>query len=163
MNDPQIMSATQSVYLKKIKNDRKSTWIFRILILLVFLAVWEFSARFHIIDSFIFSSPGLIAQTMWHMILDKTLFLHTGITLWETLVSFFSCDFFISRNRRPSLAVSKALRHFRTLSCGSKQPSEIRSCASFDRMAWKQHADYHRSRCLGGNLWCCYQPLHRLL
>lgn len=93
MNDPQIMSATQSVYLKKIKNDRKSTWIFRILILLVFLAVWEFSARFHIIDSFIFSSPGLIAQTMWHMILDKTLFLHTGITLWETLVSFFLVTF----------------------------------------------------------------------
>ena len=41
-----------------------------------------------IIDSFIFSSPSKIALCFWGMVLDKSIFLHIGVTLYETIVSF---------------------------------------------------------------------------
>ena len=40
------------------------------------------------IDSFVFGSPSKIARCFWNMVLDKTIFFHLGITLYETLLSF---------------------------------------------------------------------------
>ena len=60
----------------------------RILLFLGFLILWEISARFGWIDSFIFSSPSEIWITFLKMLKDQSLFTHIGITLAETLVSF---------------------------------------------------------------------------
>lgn len=65
----------------------------RILILALFLLLWEITAQFGIIDSFIFSSPSKIALCFWSMVLDKSIFLHIGVTLYETLVSFLLVTF----------------------------------------------------------------------
>ena len=48
----------------------------------------SFLCRLSWIDRFIFSSPSLILNCLWSMVLDGSLFLHTGVTLGETLLSF---------------------------------------------------------------------------
>ena len=70
------------------KEQLKFVKISRILILFSFLFLWEFSANVEWIDSFIFSSPSKIALCFWGMVLDKTIFLHVGVTLYETIISF---------------------------------------------------------------------------
>ena len=82
-------SNAQKAYLLRQKRDRQLVFAARILIFLGFLALWEISARLGWIDSFIFSSPRQIAKTFRDMCLDHSLFSHIGITLTETLLSFF--------------------------------------------------------------------------
>ena len=86
MND---LSKEQQKYLLCLKKHKRSVRVSRILILLSFLFLWEFTANVGIIDSFIFSSPSKIALCFWGMVLDKSIFLHIGITLYETIISFF--------------------------------------------------------------------------
>ena len=71
--------------------QKKHFWIVRIsrfLILVAFLLSWELTSRFGIIDSFIFSSPSKVVLCFWSMVLDQSIFLHIGVTLYETLFSF---------------------------------------------------------------------------
>ena len=82
------LSAGQKKYLLQHKKHQRIVCVSRILILLSFLFIWEFTANVGIIDSFIFSSPSKIALCFWGMVLDKSIFLHIGVTLYETIVSF---------------------------------------------------------------------------
>ncbi len=82
------LSKSQLQYLKKHQKHKRIVRISRILILLSFLFIWEFTANVGIIDSFIFSSPSKIATCFWEMTLDKSIFLHIGVTLYETILSF---------------------------------------------------------------------------
>ncbi len=82
------ISIGQQSYLAGLKKHQRIVRVSRILILFTFLFLWEFTANTGLIDSFIFSSPSKIALCFWGMILDKSIFLHIGITLYETIVSF---------------------------------------------------------------------------
>ena len=82
------LSAGQKNYLYQQRKHKRIVSISRILILLSFLFIWEFTANVGIIDSFIFSSPSKIALCFWNMVEDKSIFLHIGVTLYETIVSF---------------------------------------------------------------------------
>ena len=70
------ISRTHADYLRTIRRHKHIVHISRILILLSFLFIWEFTANIGIIDSFIFSSPSKIALCFWNMVLDKSIFLH---------------------------------------------------------------------------------------
>ncbi len=59
------------------------------MLLVLLLALWELAAQFFWIDSFIFSSPTAIFCYFCSMARDGSLFIHTGITLLETVISFF--------------------------------------------------------------------------
>lgn len=83
------LSSGQEDYLRQHRKHRRIVCISRILILLSFLFIWEFTANVGIIDSFIFSSPSRIALCFRDMASDGSIFLHIGITLYETLISFF--------------------------------------------------------------------------
>ena len=61
------------------------------MLFVLFPSLWELTASLGIFNRFIFSSPSQIFFCLFHMFLDKSLFLHTGITLAETLLSFFFC------------------------------------------------------------------------
>ena len=61
---------------------------YRILIFLIFLALWEISANLGWIDAFFFASPSRVVLCFIDMTINKSLFMHIGITLLETLVSF---------------------------------------------------------------------------
>ena len=82
------LSRGQLQYLNAYRRGLRIIRISRILIFLSFLFIWEFTANVGIIDSFIFSSPSRIALCFWEMILDETIFLHMGVTLYETILSF---------------------------------------------------------------------------
>lgn len=82
------LSAGQQHYLNQQLRHRRIVSVSRIFILLSFLFLWEFTANVGIIDSFIFSSPSKIALCFWSMALDRSIFLHIGVTLYETLISF---------------------------------------------------------------------------
>ena len=81
-------SPSQILYLKKLKLHHQFVIFFRIFILVFFLVFWELGTRNGWIDSFIFSSPSKIMKCYWNMVLDKSIFLHIGITLFETVISF---------------------------------------------------------------------------
>lgn len=83
------LSAAQQSFLKKRQQKLRTVTLVRVLIFLAFLFLWEASARTGLIDAFIFSSPSRVGETFLSMAADGSIFRHTGITLLETLISFF--------------------------------------------------------------------------
>ena len=75
MND---QSNGQKLFLTRLRRHRITVLISRVLILTVFLFLWELCARFEIIDSFIFSSPSKITLCFLEMLKNRSLFLHIG-------------------------------------------------------------------------------------
>lgn len=86
---PENVSATQAAYLRSYKFHKIRIHLYRAGILLAFLILWEASARMGWIDDFIFSSPSKLFSCFYHMTKENSLFFHIGITLFETLTSFF--------------------------------------------------------------------------
>ena len=82
------ISHGQKAFLSRVKRHRTIVLTARVLILVLFVILWEVCANTAIIDSFIFSSPSRIALCFWEMVEDRSIFLHIGITLYETIVSF---------------------------------------------------------------------------
>ncbi len=82
-------SPRQKQYLAQQKKEKHIILAARILLFVLFMGLWEVSAKWDWIDSFIFSSPSLITKTFFLMCRDQSLFSHIAVTLTETLVSFF--------------------------------------------------------------------------
>ncbi len=78
----------QELFMQCHRRHHHQVAISRLLLLVLFLFVWELSAYTGAIDSFFFSSPSRLLALLWKMCLDHSIFLHIGITLFETLVSF---------------------------------------------------------------------------
>ncbi len=101
-------SAAQKHFLERELLHRHQVRVTRAMLLVLLLALWELASRFSWIDSFIFSSPSMIFDHFCAMAQDGSLFLHTGVTLMETLISFFFVTFL-------SLAAALRLWSNRTL------------------------------------------------
>ncbi len=86
MNNLQI-SQERLLYLKKKKQRKRMIATCQIGILVLFLSVWEISARLGFIDSFILSQPSRILHTYVSMA-QNDLLMHIGVTVYETLVGF---------------------------------------------------------------------------
>ncbi len=82
------ISRGQKLFLSRVKRYRMIVLTARIMILVVFVILWEVCANTGVIDSFIFSSPSRITLCFLEMVKDRSIFLHIGITLYETIVSF---------------------------------------------------------------------------
>ena len=76
-------------YLRDIKRAKVTVIVARILVAVVIFGGWELLANFGIIDSFIFSSPSRIVKCFIALSKDGVIFRHMGITIAETLISFF--------------------------------------------------------------------------
>lgn len=85
----------QDEFMKKQKRHHRQVAIFRLLLFVLLLVLWEISADLGWIDSFFFSSPSRVIRQILKLGADHSLFLHIGITLFETIVSFLLV-FFIS-------------------------------------------------------------------
>ena len=83
------VSAAQIAYLRSYQYHKIKIQLYRISILFIFLCLWELGTRMGWIDDFIFSSPSKLLSCFYHMTTENALFYHIGITLFETLVSFF--------------------------------------------------------------------------
>ena len=83
------LSKERLLYLKKRRIGLFSVHFTRIIILAIFLGLWEFLARINYIDSFLFSMPSKIILTIKNLTVSGELWLHVGTTLYETLLGFF--------------------------------------------------------------------------
>ena len=83
----QIQSQERTQYLKKIKKQKYLVLLTQILVLVIFLAVWELLARAEIIDSFITSQPSRIWNTLLNLT-SNDLLKHIWVTTYETIVGF---------------------------------------------------------------------------
>lgn len=82
------VTETQQAYIvKEIRHKRQVTFL-RWMLLVLLLALWELGARLELIDDFIFSSPCRVFICFRNMVLDKSIFIHMGVTIYETLISF---------------------------------------------------------------------------
>lgn len=75
-------------FLKKRKKDKIIILFFQIFILVLFLIVWQLLADFNIINTFIFSSPKKVLDTIITLYNTKDLFSHIWVTIYETFLSF---------------------------------------------------------------------------
>ena len=82
-------SSAQQSFLRKHKKRQQFIRLMRLAVFLVFLLLWEVSARLGFIDSFIFGSPGQVCLAFRTLLLTNHLLSHIGITVFETLASFF--------------------------------------------------------------------------
>ena len=82
------MSNEYKKYLKKIKLNKILVKISQLLILILFIFIWEYLAKKEIINTFIYSSPSRIVKTIINLHKTNNLYHHIWITLYETLISF---------------------------------------------------------------------------
>jgi len=84
-----ILSDEHKDYLRKLKKEKIGVIIFQYALIILFLLLWELVARFNFLNTFLFSSPSNIFNTIVKLYNSNDLFTHIWITVYETLISFF--------------------------------------------------------------------------
>ena len=87
-NQTDSVSANQALFLAAHKRHHHIVSFFRLILIVAFLGLWELAARMQWIDVFFFSSPSGIIIYLYKMIIDGSFLTNTGITLFETIISF---------------------------------------------------------------------------
>ena len=82
------MSKDQKNYLRKIKIRKYIILFSQIIIIIAFFGIWEYLANKNIINTFVFSKPSKIFDTILNLITQNNLFNHIFTTLKEVLISF---------------------------------------------------------------------------
>ena len=77
-------------FIKKERITKNAVTVSRIIILTAIFALWEIAANMKWIDPFIMSQPSRIVNTVINLSKDGSLFLHTGVTIYETIIGFVS-------------------------------------------------------------------------
>lgn len=75
-------------YLKKIKKENFLVKLFQILLLIIFIVLWQILSDLGIINTFISSSPKQVINTLIKLNNTNNLFIHIWTTIYETLISF---------------------------------------------------------------------------
>ena len=83
-----MYSKEHVTFLKKLKRNKIIITFFQILIPIVLIIIWQMLADFNIINTFIFSSPKKVLDTIINLYKQKNLFNHIWITTYETVLSF---------------------------------------------------------------------------
>ena len=83
-----VGSAEHLTYLKRLKRHHAFVVAMRYALLAGIFLLWEIAAQQGWIDPFITSSPSRIVDTIVSLYCDGSLFVHIGITLYETVVGF---------------------------------------------------------------------------
>lgn len=81
-------SNEHKLYLKKQKQKKWIILISQIMVLVIFLALWELLTQVKILDSFIMSSPSRIFNQTIRLFNSGELFYHIFITLKEAVLGF---------------------------------------------------------------------------
>ena len=75
-------------YLRKIRLNKLLVHMVQLLIIIVFIFLWEYLSRNNIINSFIYSSPSRAIKTIYGLYKESNLFNHIWVTVYETFISF---------------------------------------------------------------------------
>lgn len=87
-----MYSLEHSLFLKKEKKRKRFIIFSQILILLSIILIWQLLADYKVINTFLFSSPKNIFNTIITLGKDN-LIEHISITIYETLISFLIASF----------------------------------------------------------------------
>ncbi|MCH5339269.1 MAG: ABC transporter permease [Acetatifactor sp.] len=79
----------QEEFMRKHRRHHHQITLWRTMVFLLFLALWEVSANLGWIDSFFFSSPSRVVLCFIKQVRTNSMLSHIGVTLFETIVSFF--------------------------------------------------------------------------
>lgn len=82
-------SKKQRDFIFSCIRQKRKVRVLQISIFVFFIAVWEITTRFGIMDPFVFSSPSRMARCFITLSADGTIYYHIGVTLFETFLSFF--------------------------------------------------------------------------
>ncbi len=82
------MSLEQKQYLKKVRHEKIRITLFQIIIVILFLLMWEFLVNLGVVSAFIYSSPSKIINTIIELISNNNFFIHIYTTLKEVVISF---------------------------------------------------------------------------
>lgn len=80
--------SAQEIFICSHKKHHHEITLWRIILFVIFLILWELSASLGWIDSFFFSSPSGVIRCILNQVKTNYFFLHVGVTLYETLISF---------------------------------------------------------------------------
>lgn len=84
------ISEDRKLYLKKERRYKIAVISAKVLLLVAFFVIWEAAARMKLIDAFITSQPSRIVKTIVSLYRSGDLFMHVGVTTFETIVGFLS-------------------------------------------------------------------------
>lgn len=82
------MSKEQKEYIRKYKLNKLVILIIQVGLIIGFLSIWEYLSTKGIINSFMFSSPSKVVDTIYGLYRDNNLFRHIWVTVYETLIAF---------------------------------------------------------------------------
>ena len=83
-----MISNEHKIYLKKIKYKNILIKIIQILIITIFIFIWQLLADLNLINTFISSSPKQVLNTLIMLNSNGSLYHHIWVTFYETLISF---------------------------------------------------------------------------
>ena len=83
-----MYSLEHKKYLKKIRRNSILVHLTQILIIALFIFIWQFAANNEWINTFIYSSPKSILETIIDLYKDGSLFHHIWVTFYEVIISF---------------------------------------------------------------------------
>jgi len=75
-------------YLKKIKKNKFLIKLTQILIITIFIIIWQILADNNLINTFIFSSPKKVIESIINLHIKGNLYNNILVTVWETVFSF---------------------------------------------------------------------------
>lgn len=82
------ISKEHELYLKREKRNKNIILWGRVLVLIIFLGIWELLTLSKLIDPFIYSSPSRIIKMLIQLFKEGNILKHTFITLYETILAF---------------------------------------------------------------------------
>ncbi|WP_294373198.1 ABC transporter permease [uncultured Clostridium sp.] len=88
LNKAGLISDEHKKYLKKVQNNKRKITISRIMILVIFIVLWQIAAELKWIDPFLTSSPSRVVKSFISLYEDGSLFKHIGVTCYETILGF---------------------------------------------------------------------------
>lgn len=83
-----IYSEEHKLFLKRIKKEKIMVHLTQITIIILLFFIWELLAKLNVINTFLYSSPSKIFNTIISLFKDNSLFSHIGITIYEVFISF---------------------------------------------------------------------------
>ncbi len=83
-----------NIQLKVYKKQKVKLLLSQILLLIIFLFIWELLARLNVIDDFLFSSPSKIFSLLLEYIKTNEIFKHIWISVYETVLGIIIGSFF---------------------------------------------------------------------
>lgn len=89
-----MYSKEHITYLKKKRNNRIVVFFCQIMIIILLICLWEVLAQKEVINTFLYSSPSKVLNTIVSLYKNNDLFSHIFVTFYETIFSFLIAGLF---------------------------------------------------------------------